>query len=108
VQDDPQPVAAAHGMLHVPLPGPQQTSPLTNTTQAHVVQQPVPVQSITGEISSFVHLTSSNQDEPLFIPGLTRQAVDHLALQRADAERLCSLLDYFPLVCRRVCSLNST
>ena len=73
VQDDPQPVAAAHGMLHVPLPGPQQTSPLTNTTQAHVVQQPVPVQSITGAISSFVHLTSSNQDEPLFIPGLTNE-----------------------------------
>jgi hypothetical protein len=42
-QDDPQPVAAAHGMLHVPLPGPQQTAPLTKTTQAHVVQQPVPV-----------------------------------------------------------------
>ena len=73
MQDDLQPVATARGMLHVPLPEPQQTAPLVNTTQAHVVQQPVPVQSITGEISSFVHLTSSNQDEPLFIPGLTNE-----------------------------------
>jgi hypothetical protein len=73
VQDDLQPVATAHGMLHVPLPEPQQTAPLVNTTQAHVVQQPVPVQSSTGEISSLVHITSSNQDEPLFIPGLTKE-----------------------------------
>ena len=73
MQDDLQPVATAHGMLHVPLPEPQQTAPLVNTTQAHVVQQPVPVQSSTGEISSLVHITSSNQDEPLFIPGLTKE-----------------------------------
>ena len=73
VQDDPQPVAAARGMLHVPLPEPQQTTPLVNTTQAHVVQQSVQVQSSTGEISSLVHITSSNQDEPLFIPGLTNE-----------------------------------
>ena len=73
VQDDPQPVAAARGMLHVPLPEPQQTTPLVNTTQAHVVQQSVQVQSSTGEISSLVHITSSNQDEPLFIHGLTNE-----------------------------------
>ena len=73
MQDDPQPVAAARGMLHVPLPESQQTAPLVNTTQAQVVQQPVPVQSSTDEISSLVHKTSSNQDEPLFIPGLTNE-----------------------------------
>ena len=64
VQDDPQHVAAVRGMLHVPLPQPQQTAPLVKTAQAHVVQQHVPVQSSTGEISSLVHITSSNQDEP--------------------------------------------
>lgn len=75
VQDDPQPVDAARGMLNIPLPEPQQTAPLVNTTQAHVVQQPVPVQSSTGEISSLVHIASINQDEPLFIPGLTNEYV---------------------------------
>ena len=39
--------------------------------------------------------------------GQRRHAVDHLVLHRADAERLCSLLDYFTLVFRCVCSLNS-
>ena len=73
MQDDLQPVATARGMLHVPLPDPQQTAPLVNTTQAHVVQQTVPVQSSTCEISSLVHITSSNQDEPLFILGLTNE-----------------------------------
>ena len=73
MQDDLQPVATARGMLHVPLPEPQQTAPLVNTTQAHVVQQTVPVQSSTCEISSLVHNTSSNQDEPLFILGLTNE-----------------------------------
>lgn len=50
VQDDPQPVAAARCMLHVPLPEPQQALPLLNTTQAHVVHQPVPVQSSTVQV----------------------------------------------------------
>jgi hypothetical protein len=73
VQDDPQPVAPARGMLNVPQPEPQQTTPLVNTTQAHVVQQPVPVQPSTGEISYLVHITTSNQNKPLFLPGLTNE-----------------------------------
>jgi hypothetical protein len=84
VQDDPQHVAAVRGMLHVPLPQPQQTAPLVKTAQAHVVQQHVPVQSSTGEISSLVHITSSNQDEPLFIPGLTNEYDMIISQNRKD------------------------